>query len=141
MMNQRMKKAMLAGEEANDDDPPSNEVAVVAQAKPSTGKHSYETTADKNSEAKDPILDFEPDYTKIDAISFFVLCNRLEKMLQQRNRKTNRQSKDQVFTLLIDDSLRTYLKDSSWFYARCGYLATSYGYEGTQYRHGVGSSL
>ena len=106
-----------AGEESkdDDDDPPSNDVAVVAEAKLSTGIHSHETTTDKESEAKDPILNFEPDYTKIDAISFFVLCNRLEKMLQQRNRKTNRQSKDQVFTLLIDDSLRKHLKDSSWF--------------------------
>ena len=64
----------------------------------------------------DPILDFEPNYTKANAISFHILCTRLEKMWLQRNRKTNRQSKDDVFLLLIDDSLRTYLNDSSsWF--------------------------
>ena len=71
---------------------------------------------DGTEHGADPILDFEPSYTKANAISFHILCTRLEKMWLQRNRKTNRQSKNDVFLLLIDDSLRAYLHGtSSWF--------------------------
>lgn len=84
-------------------------------------KHSGEVPPsedldDASVESRDPILDYEPDCTKANAIGFYALCNRLEKLWQHRNRKTNRQSKDQVFLLLIDDSLRRHLQPpASWF--------------------------
>ena len=100
--------------DADRDDPPIPTVAEDALSH--LGAESRETLLeDKEETEPDPILDFEPDCTKTEAISFHILCTRLEKMWQQRHRKTNRQSNDDIFSLLIDDSLRSYLKDSSWF--------------------------
>jgi hypothetical protein len=66
------------------------------------------------------------EYTSIEpaeAIPFYRLCTRLESVWRQRFRKSLRgrgtsstQSKEQIFGLLVDDSLRTYLSgSSSWF--------------------------
>jgi DNA ligase N terminus len=59
-----------------------------------------------------------------EAISFYRLCTRLESVWRQRFRKSIRgrhaasstRTKEQIFGLLVDDSLRSYLADSSsWF--------------------------
>jgi hypothetical protein len=106
----------LVDKDVISDDPPKPMDDVEEAPCPRDAEPLETSPEDEGEEpASDPILGFEPNCMKTEAISFHVLCTRLEKMWQQRHRKTNRQSKDDVFSLLIDDSLRNYLSDSSWF--------------------------
>jgi DNA ligase-4 len=62
----------------------------------------------------DPIHDFQPDYAKANSLPFYVLCRRLDVLLQQRLSK-DRQSREELFHYLFPNQLRQYIGQGSWF--------------------------
>lgn len=67
-----------------------------------------------NSELNDPLVDFQPDYSKCNALPFSVLCERLEKLMEQRTKKS-RPSRDDLLEYLISNQLRKHIGKGSWF--------------------------